>query len=455
MDLIKSAITRLYNNQSFTLNFNNAYYSTLERWSIVDYSEDDFLVNFTSLGNNTYLVTCKGLLYYFGSVKDTRFTFTTDKIVFDPLSGKAMFDQVNILKTNSLPDTNSSLNSDVTLSVVGQTVESDGYVDDFAVEVSNIDTNNRTLLKDPDFFEYVTGYEFGSTNNDKFVFRRKIVDANLLNGFEIVPSNEIVYAYSTQAQIEVVKYQYPTGQIFYAYSEDMFFVTTSENYSSTILKLQVVDNYFAITGRQGLYFQYKHYSRDTTRIDPATTNIIDLYITTQEYYTQYQNWIKDTTGLIQEPNAPTTYELNIAYGKINEFKMLSDTVILNSVKFKPLFGSKADPKLRATLKVIKSSTTNTSDSEIKSNILYVIQKYFSIDNWNFGDTFYFSELSAYVHREIGDLVSSVILVPNDPQLTFGDLYEIRCAPYEIFVNAAQSSDIVVISALTANQLQVK
>jgi hypothetical protein len=88
-------------------------------------------------------------------------------------------------------------------------------------------------------------------------------------------------------------------------------------------------------------------------------------------------------------------------------------------------------------------------------VLYVIQKYFSIDNWNFGDTFYFSELSAYVHSEIGDLVSSVILVPNDPDLTFGDLYEIRCEPYEIFVNAAQSSDIVVISALTANQLQVK
>ena len=158
---------------------------------------------------------------------------------------------------------------------------------------------------------------------------------------------------------------------------------------------------------------------------------------------------------MQEPIAPTSYELNMAYGKINEYKMLADTVILNSVNFKPLFGSKADPKLRATLKVIKSNATSTSDSEIKSNVLSVIQKYFSIDNWNFGDTFYFSELSAYIHSEIGDLVSSVILVPNDPNLTFGDLYEIRCAPYEIFVNAAQSSDIVVISALTANQLQVK
>jgi len=366
-----------------------------------------------------------------------------------------MFDQINILKTNSLPDSNSSLNSDITLMVTGQEIESTGYVDDFSVEISSKDPNNNMLLKDPDFFQYVTGYEFDSTNNDKFVFKKKTIDSTLLNSFEIVPSEDVIYSYSTHSDIEIVKYQYPIGQIFYAYTEGKFFTTTPDSIYTTILKLENVTNYSALTGRQGLYFQYKHFSNSTTRIDPATTNIIDLYITTQEYYTQYQVWIKDTTGLVEEPKAPTTYELNNAYSKINEFKMLTDTVILNSVKFKPLFGSKADPKLRATIKVIKSIASNTSDSEIKSNVLNVIQKYFSIDNWNFGDTFYFSELSAYIHSEIGDLVSSAILVPSDPNLTFGDLYEIRCAPYEIFVNAAQSNDIVVISALTTDQLQVK
>jgi hypothetical protein len=47
-----------------------------------------------------------------------------------------------------------------------------------------------------------------------------------------------------------------------------------------------------------------------------------------------------------------------------------------------------------------------------------------------------------------------VLVPNDPNLKFGDLYEIRSAPYEIFVNGAQATDIVVIPALTPMQLQV-
>ena len=132
--------------------------------------------------------------------------------------------------------------------------------------------------------------------------------------------------------------------------------------------------------------------------------------------------------------------------------MMSDSVIINSVKFKPLFGSKAAPKLQATIKVIKSTSTTASDSEVRSAVLTAMNDYFTIDKWDFGDTFYFSELSAYLHKQVGDYVSSVVIVPKDPTLSFGALYEIRCAPYEIFVNAAQATDIVVISSLTSAEL---
>jgi hypothetical protein len=133
--------------------------------------------------------------------------------------------------------------------------------------------------------------------------------------------------------------------------------------------------------------------------------------------------------------------------------MMSDTVVFNSVTFKPLFGDRASPQLRATIKVIKSSLITASDSEVRSAVLTAMNNYFSIDNWDFGDTFFFSELSAYLHANLNGLISSAILVPKDPVLTFGDLYEIRCAPYEIFVNGAQSNDIVIISAITPDQLQ--
>jgi len=38
-------------------------------------------------------------------------------------------------------------------------------------------------------------------------------------------------------------------------------------------------------------------------------------------------------------------------------------------------------------------------------------------------------------------------------MSFGDLYEIHSAPYEIFLSAAQATDIMVISALTPAELQ--
>jgi hypothetical protein len=79
--------------------------------------------------------------------------------------------------------------------------------------------------------------------------------------------------------------------------------------------------------------------------------------------------------------------------------------------------------------------------------------YFSLENWNFGDTFYFSELSAYIHQNIGDVVSSVVLVPLNTQKSFGDLYEIRSAPNQIFVNGATVNDVEVITALTSTNLQ--
>ena len=82
-----------------------------------------------------------------------------------------------------------------------------------------------------------------------------------------------------------------------------------------------------------------------------------------------------------------------------------------------------------------------------------MNSYFDIQNWNFGDTFYCSELSGYLHNELGDLVSSAVIVPNDPNETFGDLYEIKSAPYEIFVNAATANDVVIIAALTPNELK--
>ena len=174
---------------------------------------------------------------------------------------------------------------------------------------------------------------------------------------------------------------------------------------------------------------------------------------TQSYYTAYQNWIKDTTGTVIEPDQPTIDELSTAYQGLDDYKMISDNIVLNSVSFKPLFGAKAAQQLKATIKVIRAQNSTASTSEIKSSVVAAMNSYFSIDKWNFGDTFYFSELAGYLHSELGSIISSVVLVPLDTQKSFGDLYEIRSEPNEIFVNAADITNIDVIDALTSTNLR--
>lgn len=458
-NIIQECIVRMELQQSFSLVFNNSLTVAQERWSIEQPNATGWFVNFESISgttSNRYNVSYRSLAYYFGSVADTRFTFENGKLVYDPFTGKILQDYINVLATNTKPGSNYPLVAPIKASIIGQTVQNDGYVNDYAVEVASIDTNNRTIILDPDFFTTVTGYQSNATNIGIYTFFELVEDAINLSRYQIIPSTSVIYSYPTKTQIEVAKYEYPEGQLFYAYTDNKFYISVQDDTVTTPYYVLVEQTqYTVLPGRQGLQFQYRHNSNNTVRIDPATTNIIDLYLVTQAYYTAYQNWIQDSTGTVPMPSKPTINELSQEYGKIQDYKMLSDSVVPNSVVFKPLFGSKAAPALRATIKVIKNNSTNASDSEIRSAVLTAMNNYFAINNWNFGDTFYFSELSAYLHAEVGELISSAVLVPNDPNMHFGDLYEIKCEPYEIFANAATANDVVVISALTPAELQIR
>ena len=454
--LIQECIIRMELQQDFTLVFNNSLTINQERWSIQSFTNPNYFVKFTSVGNNRYTITYKSLTYYFGSVADTRFTFARDELVYDPFSGKIIQDFINMLGINPQYNSNNPIGRDTKVNILGQTIESDGYINDFQVEVAATDVNNRELILNPDFFSDITGFVTGGANIGVYVFFETVEDAISLTREYIIPTTDVIYQYGTITQVEVVKYDYPLGQLFYAYTENKFYKSVQDQTVTTPFYVMVEQPQYSMKpGRQGLSFQYRHNSNNTTRIDPVTTNIIDLYVVTQAYYTAYTNWITDTTNTIPEPDRPTISELSTEYSQVQNFKMLSDAVIVNSVVFKPLFGPKAARALRATIKVIKASNTNASDSEIRSAVLSAMNTYFNVNNWNFGDTFYFSELSAFLHAECGELISSAVLVPNDPSQPFGDLYEVKCMPYEIFVNGATANDVLVIPALTPAELQVR
>lgn len=411
-------------------------------------SDASWLIQFVT-ENQNYTITFRGLAYSFGSVLQTRFFFYDGQQVYDSRTGTVIKDFINILAVNTKPDSTDHLPGDVYTTITGQPVESDGYVDDFQVLVGFRDSDNDGVPDNPDFFDEIVAPDVNP--NQKLVFLQQTVDFDNLQRYLLVESGIVNSDYATLDDIELVLNEWSPGQVFYAYEDEVFYELTIS--TTGVRSVFEASGWIARTGRQDLYYQYRHNSPLTNRIDPGTTNIIDLYVVTQSYYTAYQNWIKDTTNTVVEPDMPSIDELGTAYQGLEDYKMLSDNIVLNSVTFKPLFGEKAAPELRATIKVIRAQGSTASTSEIKNAVITEMNNYFSIDKWNFGDTFYFSELAGYLHKQLGSIISSVVLVPLNTQKYFGDLYEIRSQPNEIFVNGATINNIDVIEALTSTNLR--
>ena len=408
-----------------------------------------WLVQFVVVNQN-YTITLRGLAYNFGSVLQTRFFFYENQLVYDSRTGSIIKDFINVLSVNTQPDNTDPLPGDIYTTIIGQPVESDGYVDDFQVLISYRDSDNDGVPDNPDFFEEIVGT---ATNPGNLIFLQRTLDFDNLQRYLLTEPGLVNYDYGTLEEIELVKTAWSPGQVFYAYQQGTFYLLAISLTGVRSLVEQTAGDYIARTGRQELYFQYRHNSPLTNRIDPGSTNIIDLYVVTQSYYTAYQNWLRDTTGTVEEPAMPTINDLSTEYQNLQDYKMISDNMVINSVSFKPLFGAKAAQQLRATIKVIRAQNSTASTTEIKSSVLAEMNTYFSIDKWNFGDTFYFSELAAYLHKQLGTIISSVVLVPLDQQKSFGDLYEIRSQPNEIFANAATIDNIDVIEALTSSNLR--
>ena len=363
-----------------------------------------WLIQCTYSGS-TYTVVSRSLEYYFGSVLQTRFFFYTSDPIYDSRTGTVIRDYINVLKINTQPDNSKPVGVDNILTIIDQPVLSDGLVDDFQVIVSFADAAGGSIPVNPDFFNDLVAPSVNPTQ--KYVFFQATVDFDNLQRYLLIEAGVVNSDYPTLAAIQAVQTQYVIGQVFYAYSEQSFYVLGVDTLGNPTLTISY--DYQAKVGRQDLYFQYRHNSPLTNRIDPGSTNIIDVYIVTNAYYTSYINWLQDTTGTVTEPTAPTLNDLTTSYQGLQNYKMISDNMILNSVDFQPLFGQKAAPALRATIKVIRAANSTASVSAIKNLVVANMNAYFDIANWNFGDTFYFSELSAYIHQNIGNVVSSCLL----------------------------------------------
>ncbi len=405
-------------------------------------NDTSWMLAFT-YNNGQYTISQRNLYYYVQSVLATRFYFDPKVKTYDSNTGLILKDQIKVLKVNSQPDSAAPLGTDITWYVYNAIVQPDGYQDTQKILVTFPDSNNDGIPDDPTLFDTLIAPSVNA--NNKFVYFKQVVDYSSFINYQVVDAGTIVSTYPGKNDISLNASLYSEGQVFYAYAEDAFYVVSSGLIYET-------SDYIARIGRQDLHFQYRHNSPNNRRIDPSPNNIMDLYILTKEYNTQYTAWIRDTSNKVTQPVAPTTEELRIDFGSLENLKALSDTIIYNPAKFKPIFGTKAVPELRATFKIVKNPNITVSDNDIKAQVISAINSYFDITNWEFGETFYFSELSAYLHNKLTPNVSSIIIVPSSGLAKFGSLYQINAEPNEIIVSAATVDNIEIINAITAAQL---
>jgi hypothetical protein len=454
-----------------------------------------WVLNFT-VENLIYTVRIRGLNYIFESTEETKFYFDSQNKTYDPVTGNTVNDSVKVLKVNGNASTGEPLTNDIILNVYNQIPESDGYIDTSKVLVTYSDDNANEIPDNPDVFNsavqpliynYATSSEINSLINtfdvgqlfyastdesyyeiflssgskilnaitypgDKLIYFVKTFSYNNFITYEPVESEVINDEFSTQNLILQNVNNYVTGQIFYAYDEQTFYQIVLEN---NVRTLTVTEDYLARIGRNDLYFQYRHNAPGNRRIDPSPSNLIDMYILTKEYETSYRSWILDNTRTVTEPEEPTATQLKISFSDIEEFKSVSDSIIYNSAKFKPLFGIKAQSELRATFKVIKNQNINLSDTEIKSRVISFINVFFSSGNWDFGETFYFTELATFIQQSMAPNISSIVIVPNSSSQVYGSLQQITSAPNEILISCATVEDVQIISSITASQLNLQ
>ena len=204
-------------------------------------------------------------------------------------------------------------------------------------------------------------------------------------------------------------------------------------------------------GRYPLNFAWFYTTPRLHLVDPAPSNIIDTFIITRAYYQGLQRWLENKTDT--KPTPPTPLDLRTAYSELLESRMISDTVILQTGEIKILFGPRAIPELQANFKVIRPTVNNLTDNEVKVKIIETMRTYFDLNFWSFGETFFFTELSAAIHNKLGPEINSIVLVPTFNTNQFGDLFQVQSRENEIFAIDISTTNIEIIDSFTPENIR--
>jgi hypothetical protein len=392
-----------------------------------------------------YDITYRTLTYVFESDKEIKFFYDSTNKTYDNLTGKIIKDKVEVLEINPKPDTTSPLTRSYDFEVIKEYRDAEGYIDTKKIEIGFFDVDDDGVVDNPEGFVDIVAETVNPA--EKYIFVKKYITTDQVEDFKFVDATEegINIVASTSA---IGAYsQYNAGQLFFDRSTSLFYKLDSAKKN-----LNIIEDYRGYIGRDKLKFRYLHSADYNQRIDPAASNIIDTYLLTRSYDTFYRQWLAG--DIAQKPIPASADQLFQSYGtELDKIKSISDEVIYHPVKYKPLFGSKAETSLQATFKIVKNPDTVVNDNEIKSRVISAINTFFNLDNWEFGESFYFTELSTFIMNELTPDVVSIVIVPNASDQSFGSLFEIKSEADEIFVNSATVNNVEIIDAVTAGRLK--
>lgn len=488
----------ILNLASASSTFGLRYDFNRRAWRIVTSSNIDLNSNFSlgRAGDNTnknqdsswliafvfdgdeYIVRLRGTDYVFGSEQQNRFYFDKKQKIYDSRKRTVIKDQIRILDVNDVPlgksisyidvaqqimalkqqnsdftisdvlgivDQKQTLQQDILFEIADSVRYEDGYQSTDRIKLEFYDSDSDGVVDDPDSFDEIVGvdrtsrYLFFKTETDEFGFKRERFIPNINSTFLIA---------QTELTTNINDPQFTHNQLVYFYDEDL--IKRVDLITRTFV---LQPEYAAYIGRDRLKFQYVHNASSDRRIDPGVSNIIDVYVLVRTYDTNYRNWISNFTT--EEPETPTPEALRITYGNgLDAIKSVSDEIIFHPVKYFPLFGDRAPVEFQAIFKVVKNPTKIINDNDLKVRIIISINEFFSIENWDFGDKFYASELITYVISQNSPDISNMVLVPKQSTQVFGSLLEIQANPDEVLVSAATVDNIEIISNITSTELNL-
>jgi hypothetical protein len=410
--------------------------------------DSSWIIAFKSDGEN-YIVYYRGLEYIFQSAKQINFYFNEEDKKYDSKLGGYSKDNIKILSVNSNVITGSPLGNDFIFEVAGMISNQDGYKDNNRLKISFSDRTGDGIADDPDSFSRIVEPEYIdpiSNTKTSFVY----LQSNEINGqiYQTVLDDSLIIPVEREISLTNLTV-YDQGQLFYFYASDENVVKRL----TSSLDLELEPGIKAYPGRNNIKFQYEHIASKDFRIDPAKTNIIDIYLLTKTYDNTIRAWINSGEGA--RPMPPSSTELyQQFFNSLNTVKSISDELVFHPVKYKLLFGSDAELDLQAQFYIVKNPSSVANDNDIKSRVIQSINQYFNLENWDFGDTFNFGELSAFVIRNLSPDIVNFLIVPKAPEKYFGSLFQVFCEPDEIFLSTAGVEDIEIINTVTSGLLKV-